>query len=129
MRIVSIGAAGQLGTALAARLTGEIIPLGREVLDISDARSVRDALPAAQPDLVINAAAYNFVDRAEDEFDRAMAVNALGPKHLAEACASLGIPLVHVSSDYVFGQDAGRQRPYQENDLPGPLSAYAHTKL
>src|SRR5262249_47509981 len=102
MRIVLIGAAGQLGTALSARLPGEIIPLGREVLDISDARNVREVLPGAQPDLVINAAAYNFVDRAEDEFDRAMAVNALGPQYLAETCASLGTPLVHVSSDHVF---------------------------
>jgi len=129
MRIVLIGAAGQLGTAVSARLPGEVIPLGREGLDISDARSICDALPRAQPDLVINAAAYNFVDRAEDEFDRAMAVNALGPQYLAETCASLGTPLVHVSSDHVFGQDAGRKTPYQENDPPGPLSAYARTKL
>jgi dTDP-4-dehydrorhamnose reductase len=78
---------------------------------------------------VINAAAYNFVDRAEDERDRASAVNALGPRHLAESCASLDIPLDHVSTDYVFGQDAGRRIPYSEADHPGPLSEYARSKL
>jgi dTDP-4-dehydrorhamnose reductase len=129
MRIVLIGAAGQLGTALGARLSGQIIPLGREAIDISDAGSVRDALPRTQPELVINAAANNFVDRAEDESGRAFAVNALGPQYVAEACASLGVPLVHVSSDYVFGQDADRKTPYRESDPPAPLSAYARSKL
>src|SRR5262249_47862576 len=100
MRIVLIGAAGQLGTALTSRLSGQLIPLGREALDICDAASARQALPRAQPDLVINVAAYNFVDRAEDEFDRAMAVNAHGPHILAETCARLGVPLMHISSDY-----------------------------
>jgi dTDP-4-dehydrorhamnose reductase len=129
MRIALIGAAGQLGTALTARLSGQVIPLGRESLDISDAGSVRETLPRARPSLVINAAAYNFVDRAEDESDRAIAVNALGPQYVAEACASLGVPLVHVSSDYVFGQDADRKTPYRESDPPGALSAYARSKL
>jgi dTDP-4-dehydrorhamnose reductase len=129
MRIALIGAAGQLGTALTARLSGEIVSLGREALDISDAGSVRDALSRARPSLVINAAAYNFVDRAEDEADRAIAVNAQGPQHVAETCASVGVPMVHVSSDYVFGQDGDRQTPYRESDPPGPLSAYARSKL
>src|ERR1043165_3183810 len=114
MRIALIGAAGQLGTALTERLPGETISLGREALDISNAGSLRETLPKVRPSLVINAAAYNFVDRAEDESDRALAVNAEGPQHVAETCASLGVPLVHVSSDYVFGQDADRKIPYRE---------------
>lgn len=129
MRIVLIGAAGQLGTALNARLSGEVIPLGRDTLDIADAARVTDVLTKSRPDLVINAAAYNFVDRAEDESDRACAVNALGPRNLAETCAGLNIPLVHVSTDYVFGQDVGRRIPYAESDVPGPLSEYARSKL
>ena len=129
MRILLIGAGGQLGTALSGCLTGEILPFNSSDLDISNATLVRQAVPAARPDLVINAAAYNFVDRAEDERDRAFAVNALGPRFLAETCASLDIPLVHVSSDYVFGKDAGRRMPYGETDPPGPLGDYARSKL
>ena len=129
MRIALIGAGGQLGTALTGRLTGEIIPLGRDGLDIADAVSVAAVLTESRPGLVINAAAYNFVDRAEEERDRASAVNALGPKYLAQVCAGLDIPLVHVSTDYVYGQDTGRRTPYTETDVPGPLSEYARSKL
>jgi dTDP-4-dehydrorhamnose reductase len=129
MRILLIGAGGQLGTALSGRLAGEMISCSSKDLDISDAARVRQAVPAARPDLVINAAAYNFVDRAEDDRDRAFAVNALGPRFLAEICASLDVPLVHISSDYVFGQDAGRRTPYRESDPPGPLGDYARSKL
>jgi dTDP-4-dehydrorhamnose reductase len=129
MRIALIGAAGQLGTALSARLTGKFIPFGRDALDISDGDRVHQVLPNAEPDLVINAAAYNFVDRAEDEPDKALAINALGPRFLAETCAALDVPLVHVSTDYVFGSDTGRQTPYTESDSPGPLGVYARSKL
>ncbi len=129
MRILLIGAGGQLGTALSGRLTGEVIFFGSKDLDIADAARVRQAVPGARPDLVINAAAYNFVDRAEDERERAFAVNALGPRFLAETCGFLDIPLVHVSSDYIFGQDTGRRTPYQEADPPGPLGDYARSKL
>ena len=129
MRIAVIGADGQLGTALKGRLQGATIPLGRDALDIADAASVADVIARLQLDFVINAAAYNFVDRAEDESDRAAAVNVLGPRHVAETCAGLDIPVVHVSTDYVFGKDAERRIPYTESDLPGPLSEYARSKL
>ncbi len=129
MRIALIGAAGQLGTALTARLQGELVPVARDALDIADAAQVADVVTRSQADVVINAAAYNFVDRAEDERERATAVNAHGPKNLAEICALLKIPLVHVSTDYVFGQDAARRKPYSESDVPGPLSDYARSKL
>jgi len=105
------------------------MPLGRDALDIADAASVADVFARTRPDLVINAAAYNFVDRAEEERDRAAAVNAEGPKNLAAACAALDIPFVHFSTDYVFGQDAGRRIPYTESDQPGPISEYARSKL
>src|SRR5262245_8050826 len=109
MRIVLIGCGGQLGTALTARFAGRIIPLTSDALDIADARQVRRTLPELRPELVINAAAYNFVDRAEEDSERAYAVNATGPRVLAETCAVLDIPLVHVSTDYVFG--GARHRP------------------
>ena len=129
MRILLIGAGGQLGTALSRRLPGEMMSFSSKDLDISDAGRVRQAVPAARPDLVINAAAYNFVDRAEEERERAFAANALGPRFLAEACGSLDVPLVHISSDYIFGQEAGRRTPYRESDPPGPLGDYARSKL
>ena len=129
MRIALIGAGGQLGTALTRRLGGDIIPLGRDIVDIGDADSVNPAITGLAPDLVINAAAYNFVDRAEDESERAFAVNARGPWALSRTCAALDIPLVHVSSDYVFGRDAEHTTPYLESDVPGPQSEYARGKL
>lgn len=129
MRIVLIGARGQLGSALMARLPGEIVAPSREAIDLADARKVRQALPAAAPDLVINAAAYNLVDRAEEELPQAFAANAFGVGVLAQTCGQLGIPLVHVSTDYVFGLGPERSTPYSENDAPGPNGAYALSKL
>ncbi len=129
MKIALIGAGGQLGTALMARLPGQIAPLGRDVINLEDADSVRPGLTREAPHLVINAAAYNFVDRAEDETERAFIVNARGPWALARACAARDIPLVHVSSDYVFGRDEARTTPYLEADVPGPQSEYARGKL
>ncbi len=128
MRTAIIGAHGQLGSELARRLA-DAIPLGRAEIDIADAASVTAALDARHPELVINAAAYNLVDGAEDEPDVAMAVNAGGPRNLARWCAAHDATLVHVSTDYVFGDDPQRDRPYTEDDAPGPVSAYGRSKL
>jgi dTDP-4-dehydrorhamnose reductase len=129
MRTVIVGANGQLGTALQARWQGEVIPLVHSDLEITDFAQVEAALSAARPHCVINAAAYNFVDRAEDEPITAYGVNALGPRNLARWCGSAGVTLVHVSTDYVFGADSTRRGPYAESDAPGPQSAYAVSKL
>src|SRR4029453_3120850 len=129
MRIVLPGAGGQLGTALARRLEGEIVPLGRNAIDLPDGDRVIDVVTRATPHLVINAAAYNFVDRAEDEREQAFAVNARGPWALARACSALDIPLLHVSTDYVFGRDVQRAAPYTESDVPGPVNEYGRCKL
>src|SRR5579872_1590162 len=129
MRIVLIGAGGQLGSALLGRLPGEIVAPSREAIDLADAHKVREALPAAAPDLVINAAAYNFVDRAEEELQQAFAANAFGVGVLAQTCGRLGIPLIHVSTDYVFGLGPERSTPYSEDDAPAPNGAYALSKL
>ena len=131
MRIVLIGARGQLGTDLLPRLQErhDVVPLGHMDIELTDASAAERVLGNAEPDFVINAAAYNFVDQAEDEPDVAFAVNGLGPRNLALFCGGRDIPLLHISSDHVFGQDADRTTPYLETDCPGPVSAYAVSKL
>jgi len=107
----------------------DVIPLGHAEIEITDAESVDRALSSVSPVCVINAAAYNFVDRAEDEPLAAYDVNAVGPRHLARWCDKAGATFVHLSSDYVFGFDSARNSPYTEVDIPGPTSAYAVSKL
>jgi dTDP-4-dehydrorhamnose reductase len=135
MRVALVGAAGQLGTALTASRppADSIVPLTHSEIEIRDAESVDAALSAAAADCVINVAAYNFVDRAEDEPELAHAINAIGPQNLARWCARHNALLVHVSTDYVFSGyvfsgDAERT-PRVETDLPTPASIYARTKL
>jgi dTDP-4-dehydrorhamnose reductase len=121
-----VGAHGQLGTALQSVLDG-VVPLDRSQIDIGDAESVNSRLSDVRPEVVINAAAYNFVDKAESEPDAAHRVNALGPKLLAEFCESHNATLVHVSTDYVFTGRTG-DRPWTEADEPAPVSVYATSK-
>lgn len=128
-RIVVCGAAGQLGRDLCARLPGDVLALTRTDVDLTDGSGVRRKLEEIRPDAVINCAAYNFVDKAEDEPEAAFAVNALVPLRLAQACRDLDAVLVQFSTDYVFGLDAARRTPYREGDAPGPLSVYGLTKL
>jgi dTDP-4-dehydrorhamnose reductase len=130
MKVALVGAAGQLGTALAATrpATDSVVPLTHAEIEIRDAASVENVLSAAAVDCVINCAAYNFVDKAEDEPDLAHAVNATGPQYLARWCARHQATLVHVSTDYVFSSD-GRSTPNVETDQPAPASAYARSKL
>lgn len=129
MKIAVIGSTGQLGTDLCRLLRDAAVPLGHGDIELTDSRRVEAMLSNVDPDAVINAAAYNFVDKAEDEPDRAFAVNAIGPRNLAMFCENRGIALVQVSSDFVFGLDAFRATPYCEADAPGPQSAYAVSKL
>jgi dTDP-4-dehydrorhamnose reductase len=136
MRIVLTGAHGQLGTQLQHALQGDVIPLSHDQLDIINAETVETVLASKKPDLVINTAAYNLVDRAEEQPQVAYMHNALGPRNLAIYCEKREIPLLHFSSDYVFsgiegdpGNEKQRERPYLETDLPGPKSAYAVSKL
>ena len=128
MRALVAGAEGQLGTELCKRLGGELAwSGGRAALDVTDAAAVRALLARVKPDVVFNATAYNRVDAAERERERAFAVNALAPRTLARAAAQAGGRLVHVSTDYVF--DGASSRPYREEDEPRPLSAYGASKL
>ncbi len=129
MRTTVVGAHGQLGGELLALLDGPVAAFGRDAVDIANLASVRQALQVAAPELVINTAAYNFVDKAEDEPEVAYSVNALGPRNLALVCAELGVRLVHVSTDYVYGLESGRTAAYTEDDSPGPVSSYGTSKL
>lgn len=129
MRYAVVGAGGQLGQALCRRLGDQAIPLDRSRLDITQPILVRDRLAEVQPEVVLNCAAYNAVDRAEAEVEKAFGVNAIGVRNLAQACAELDCLFIHFSTNYVFGLDAGRIHPYLEDDLPGPLSIYGVSKL
>jgi len=129
MRIAVLGAAGQLGRDLCPRLQGEVISLTRADIDLSQPASIAAALATARPDVLVNCAAYNFVDKAETEPEAAFAVNAWGVRSLAQACAAAKIKFVHFSTDYVFGLDAPRSTPFTESDAPGPVSVYGLSKL
>ncbi len=129
MRYAVLGAAGQLGRDLCPRLAGDVIALTRERADLTRHETVRAALAESRPDVVVNCAAYNFVDRAETEPEAAFAVNAWGVRALARACHDLGCTLVHFSTDHVFGLDEGRSTPYQVGDAPGPVSVYGLSKM
>lgn len=129
MKYAVLGAAGQLGRDLCPRLAGDVVPLSREQADLTRPDQVRLVLEALRPDVVVNCAAYNFVDRAETEPEAAFAVNTWGVRHLALTCQAIGCVLVHFSTDYAFGLQEGRAIPYAENDPPGPLSVYGLSKL
>lgn len=127
-RVLVTGAGGMLAREVvpALREAGwTVLPLARAECDITDEAAVEAALPAA-PAAVLNCAAYTAVDRAEAEPDRAFAVNARGAGLLARACARRGLPLLHVSTDFVF--DGRADRPYREEDEPHPLGVYARSK-
>jgi dTDP-4-dehydrorhamnose reductase len=124
-----LGSAGQLGRDLCPKLDGEVIPLTRDRADLTREEEIRKALLEIQPQIVINCAAYNFVDRAESEPDQAMATNAWAMGKLARICFEIGATLVHFSTDYVFGLEPDRRRPYEEAEAPGPVSIYGLSKL
>jgi dTDP-4-dehydrorhamnose reductase len=124
------GAGGMLGIDMVAALTScgaPVTGLDRAGLDVTDAAAVTDAIARGRPDVVVNCAAWTAVDDAEAAEDQALAVNAGGAANLAAACAGSGARLVQVSTDYVFAGDAGR--PYTEDDVPAPRTAYGRTKL
>src|SRR2546427_2075990 len=127
MVILLAGAGGQLGRALQPALAGtDLHPFAHRQLDITDAGAVEAAVERVRPDWVINAAAFNDVDGAEQAEDQACAVNAAGAGNLAEAAARVGAAILHVSTDYVF--DGAKGSPYTEDDQPNPLSVYARSK-
>ena len=129
MRILILGSQGMLGRALAREFADQdLTNWDRDHLDITDEHAVAEHLPMLAPDLVVNAAAYTDVEKAEDEPEEADAVNGHAVGNLAVTCADINIPLLHVSTDYVF--DGKKESGYVENDEPrNALSAYGRSKL
>ncbi|MCL6598831.1 MAG: dTDP-4-dehydrorhamnose reductase [Alicyclobacillus macrosporangiidus] len=128
MRIVVAGANGQLGQDLVRRFstTHEVHGFGRSELDVTNLGQAMEVLRQVRPDVVINAAAYTAVDRAETEVDHAYAVNAFGARNLAMAAEKFGAKYCYISTDYVF--DGQRRTPYREYDPTNPLSVYGKSK-
>lgn len=129
MRVLIAGAEGQIGRAVTTAMHAgtEVLALGRLQLDVTQPADVARALHRFRPDLLVNAAGYTAVDRAESEADAAHAVNEHGPRHLAEAAAEVGARMLHFSTDYVF--DGRLTRPYTPGDHPNPLNVYGVSKL
>jgi dTDP-4-dehydrorhamnose reductase len=129
MRILVAGGQGQVGSALAQQgleQNLDLIALGRQDLDITSAESIAAVFTDYEPDLLINAAAYTAVDKAESESELAYAVNETATALLAVACAARGIPMLHISTDYVF--DGRKNSPYVETDAVNPIAVYAKSK-
>lgn len=130
MRILVTGAQGQVGLSLAETAAArgvELLAVGRADLDITRKSSVDAGMLAHKPDVVVNAAAYTAVDKAESEPDKAHLVNATGAGNVAEACRAAGVPIIHISTDFIF--DGMKAAPYSESEAPLPLSVYGCTKL
>ena len=128
MKLLVLGRDGQVGTALQKLLpaVGDIVALGRDGADFEAPGRLAEIVLRERPDVIINAAAYTAVDKAESEPERAARVNTEAPGELAEAAAELGAWLIHYSTDYVF--DGSGSRPWVETDATAPLSVYGHTK-
>lgn len=128
MKILVTGREGQVAQSLAERHGGhELVFAGRPDLDLADPVSIERTVAAVNPELVISAAAYTSVDKAEDESELAMAVNGEGPGVLARTAARIGASVIHLSTDYVF--DGSLDRPWREDDPVAPLGVYGTTKL
>ena len=129
LKILISGKTGQVAVELQKHLAGlgELIVLGRDVLDLSQPGQIRAQVRAHKPDLLIIAAAHTAVDQAENEPELAFAINAIAPGVFAEEAAALGIPLIHYSTDYVF--DGRKPAPYTEDDATNPLGVYGKSKL
>jgi dTDP-4-dehydrorhamnose reductase len=129
VKILLIGKNGQVGAELAAFLPrlGQLVALDRQELDLSKPSQIRHTIEEVRPQIIINAAAYTAVDKAETEEATARAINADAPAVIAERAKKIGAALVHYSTDYVF--DGLKNSPYDERDPPNPLSVYGRTKL
>jgi dTDP-4-dehydrorhamnose reductase len=128
MKIFLTGKNGQLGNRLDKDLKKihDVIATDRNTLDLVDTQFIKDTIYKVKPDLIINAAAYTNVDQAEKEKDLAYKINALAPKALSQAAKALDIPIIHISTDYVF--DGTKEGAYVEDDQVNPLSVYGITK-
>jgi len=136
MKVLIIGSNGQLGRQVQKELAKKntiFFAYDYPEIDIADLESLQKLYEQTRPEAIINCAAYTNVDQAETDYDTAYRINALGPKNLAEICARNDVELVHVSTDYVFSGDPicvnGKPRPYLEDDVCRPSTAYGKTKF
>jgi dTDP-4-dehydrorhamnose reductase len=129
MRVLVTGVTGQVGGALLVALNGKanVVAAPRATLDLAQAETIASGLDRIAPDLIINPAAYTAVDRAEDERDLAYRINGEAPGHIARWATSRGVPLIHLSTDYVY--DGSGERAWREDNATGPLSVYGASKL
>lgn len=130
MRILVLGAMGQIATALSnagKRTNMEIVTGGRPLLDVTRPETIAKAILEVHPDLVINAAAYTAVDDAETHWAETFLVNETGAANAASAAAHVNLPFIHLSTDYVF--DGMKKTPYVESDVPAPCNVYGMSKL
>lgn len=132
-KVALIGANGQLGTDIMKVFTEDkffaLIPLTHQDIEISDANSIKKVLDQISPHIVINTASYNKVDEAESNPQKAFLINGLANKYLGQYCQGKNIVFTYISTDYVFGADKKREKPYKEFDCPGPINAYGISKL
>jgi len=130
-RMVVTGREGQVVLSLLERGAKdgrfEVIALGRPELDLSAPETIEAALQKARPDLIVSAAAYTAVDQAEGDEEAATVINGVAAGKIAEAAAALGVPVIHISTDYVF--DGSKAAPYVESDPVAPIGAYGRSKL
>lgn len=131
MRLLVTGRNGQMAQAMldrAGRFPAiSVVALGRPRLDLENAATIYPALAEARPDVIVNAAAYTAVDKAESDAQRAFAINRDGAAAVADAARKLAVPLIHLSTDYVFS--GSKTSAYVESDEPGPLGVYGKSKL
>lgn len=129
MKILVTGKNGQVTQAMLEQANNdlEIVALGRPELDIVDKSSIAKAVLAHKPDVIVNAAAYTAVDKAESEVKLAFKVNRDGARNVAEVAKDNSLPIIHISTDYVF--NGQKEKGYKEDDAPGPLNVYGLSKL
>jgi dTDP-4-dehydrorhamnose reductase len=131
MRLLIAGWQGQVARGLVEMAPGApdvtACAVGRPALDICEAKTIERAMVNTRPDVVINSAAYTAVDKAESDVDQAYAMNRDGARALAEAAARAGVPIIHISTDYVF--DGTKTEAYREDDVPNPVTVYGKSKL
>lgn len=125
MTVLVFGRTGQVATEL--QRLADVVALGRDAVDLTDPEACASAIRSHAPSAVINAAAYTAVDRAEEEEALATTINGTAPTAMAKACAKMGIPFVHISTDYVF--DGTGTQPWTAADAPAPQNAYGRSKL
>lgn len=129
MKILLLGKNGQVGWELQRTLAtlGDLVAMDQKDLDLVDGKAIQQSVQEIRPHLIVNAAAYTAVDKAEEEHQLAMAINATAPGILAQEAKKINAALIHYSTDYVF--DGTKREPYNEEDKPNPINIYGKTKL